>query len=256
MQKGLIQRVEGGVANLGAVLDVSSSVLLETLTAYRQAAANGTTISDQFGKTNFPGLPAPDLENEVFYIGEVTPVLHYCMGGLAIDREGHVLSKRGAIIPGLYAAGEVSGGVHGVNRLGGNSLLECTVFGTIVGNRIPIREKSSSGTTTTVTASKNVDTTKYNKTQKQDQQLREVSLAELKLHNTPESCWVAIHGTIYDLTNFASQHPAGKGPIHMFAGKDATDTFDIVHNKRVLEQFKLETIGQLAKDENFVTNNR
>jgi succinate dehydrogenase/fumarate reductase flavoprotein subunit len=53
------------------------------------------------------------------------------MGGLAIDQsgDGKVVDISGAPIPGLYAAGEIIGGVHGVNRLGGSSLLDCVVFG-------------------------------------------------------------------------------------------------------------------------------
>merc|ERR1719230_1472813 len=54
------------------------------------------------------------------------------MGGLEIDEDSRVLGPRGPI-PGLYAAGEVAGGVHGNNRLGGNSLLDCVVFGRVSG---------------------------------------------------------------------------------------------------------------------------
>ncbi|KAF4648263.1 hypothetical protein FOL46_003141, partial [Perkinsus olseni] len=55
------------------------------------------------------------------------------MGGLKIDTTGHVLDKEGKPIRGLYAAGELMGGVHGNNRLGGNSLLDCVVFGRLTG---------------------------------------------------------------------------------------------------------------------------
>jgi len=104
-----------------------------TLEEYQQAAQEGV---DVFGKTTFRGLPAQDIEKEVFYVGTITPVLHYCMGGLAIDAEGRVMGQDGVPIPGLYACGEVSGGVHGDNRLAGNSLLECVVYGTIVSESI------------------------------------------------------------------------------------------------------------------------
>ena len=63
----------------------------------------------------------------------ITPVIHYCMGGLEIDEDSAVVSQSGKAIPGLYAAGEVAGGVHGNNRLGGNSLLDCVVFGRVAG---------------------------------------------------------------------------------------------------------------------------
>jgi succinate dehydrogenase/fumarate reductase flavoprotein subunit len=58
------------------------------------------------------------------------------MGGIAIDSGAHVLRETDAsVIDGLYAAGEVTGGVHGTNRLAGNSLLECVVFGRIAGEQ-------------------------------------------------------------------------------------------------------------------------
>merc|ERR1711862_1095016 len=63
----------------------------------------------------------------------ITPVIHYCLGGLEIDTDSAVVGPHGKAIPGLYAAGEVAGGVHGNNRLGGNSLLDCVVFGRVSG---------------------------------------------------------------------------------------------------------------------------
>ena len=71
-----------------------------------------------------------------FYYGLVTPVIHYSMGGLAITPDGKVLNKKDEIVENLYAVGEVSGGVHGGNRLGGSSLLECVVFGKVVSDSI------------------------------------------------------------------------------------------------------------------------
>jgi succinate dehydrogenase / fumarate reductase flavoprotein subunit len=59
---------------------------------------------------------------------EVAPTAHYSMGGVRVDPETH-----GTDVQGLYAAGECAAGVHGANRLGGNSLTECLVFGRIVG---------------------------------------------------------------------------------------------------------------------------
>lgn len=73
--------------------------------------------------------------SNIFY-GIVTPVIHYCMGGIQINENAQVINKHGNIINGLYAIGEVTGGLHSNNRLGGNSLLECVVFGMIVGNNI------------------------------------------------------------------------------------------------------------------------
>merc|ERR1719482_2163089 len=77
-------------------------------------------------------IPGNKVATEPFYVAIITPVIHYCMGGLEIDVNSNVMGPRGPI-KGLYAAGEVAGGVHGNNRLGGNSLLDCVVFGRVAG---------------------------------------------------------------------------------------------------------------------------
>jgi succinate dehydrogenase/fumarate reductase flavoprotein subunit len=110
-------------------------------------------------------IPGSAVKNEPFYVAIITPVIHYCMGGLEIDAEGAVLGKNG-VIKGLYCAGEVAGGVHGNNRLGGNSLLDCVVFGRVTGEaatkyilgsdakRVDLKELTKGGLTGEVKASK------------------------------------------------------------------------------------------------------
>merc|ERR1712223_846029 len=78
-------------------------------------------------------IPGSAVKTEPYYVAIITPVIHYCMGGLEIDCDSLVLNAEGKAIKGLYAAGEVAGGVHGNNRLGGNSLLDCVVFGRVAG---------------------------------------------------------------------------------------------------------------------------
>lgn len=72
--------------------------------------------------------------DDIFNVAIMTPVLHYTMGGVQIDAESRVIDTTGKPIPGLFAAGEVAGGVHGANRLGGSSLLGCVVFGRVSGD--------------------------------------------------------------------------------------------------------------------------
>merc|ERR1719253_2381042 len=103
------------------------------------AYPNGKSWDDASGPTGSGKkfyhnvIPGSAVKKETFYVAIITPVIHYCMGGLEIDKEGAVLKSDGAPIKGLYCAGEVAGGVHGNNRLGGNSLLDCVVFGRVTG---------------------------------------------------------------------------------------------------------------------------
>ena len=73
------------------------------------------------------------LTKAPYYIQKVAPSVHHTMGGVAIDTKAHVINTDGQIIPGLFAAGEVTGGVHGANRLGGNAITDLAVFGRIAG---------------------------------------------------------------------------------------------------------------------------
>merc|ERR1719311_1455457 len=89
------------------------------------------------------------------------------MGGLEVDVHSRVLGAGGKEIPGLYAAGEIAGGIHGNNRLGGNSLLDCVVFGRVAGKhaaeymlggnakKTSLKDLSGGGLSGAVTASKN-----------------------------------------------------------------------------------------------------
>ena len=77
-------------------------------------------------------LSAKAFENGISFYGKrLAPATHHTMGGLVVDEKRHVLDASGKPIPGLYAAGEVTGGIHGGNRLGGNALTEILVSGRI-----------------------------------------------------------------------------------------------------------------------------
>merc|ERR1712227_1142970 len=94
-------------------------------------AYGGGKTYDKWGKKFFHNLPVE--VNDRYHVAVVTPVIHYCMGGLKIDDEARVLTASGKIIEGLYGSGEAAGGTHGTNRLGGNSLLDCVVYGRVSG---------------------------------------------------------------------------------------------------------------------------
>merc|ERR1712057_76401 len=102
------------------------------------AYPSGKTWDEPSGKTGSGKkffhniIPGSAVAKEPFYVAIITPVIHYCMGGLEVTEFAEVLGKKGKI-NGLYAAGEIAGCVHGNNRLGGNSLLDCVVFGRVAG---------------------------------------------------------------------------------------------------------------------------
>ncbi|MDR1210809.1 MAG: FAD-dependent oxidoreductase [Spirochaetaceae bacterium] len=73
------------------------------------------------------------MGNPPFYAAKRAPTVHHTMGGLRIDAQARVLGVDNRPIPGFYAAGEVTGGVHGANRLGGNALADISVYGKIAG---------------------------------------------------------------------------------------------------------------------------
>lgn len=105
-----------------------------TIKAYAKAAAGGER--DLFDRQYFGHWELSKVtEDTVVYVGRVTPAVHFTMGGVVINQKGQVLGKDDMQIEGLWAAGEVTGGLHGENRLAGSSLLECVVFGRIAGDQ-------------------------------------------------------------------------------------------------------------------------
>jgi len=237
MHKGLVTRLEG-IDALAGWMGQDVDTLKNTLVQYHADAIKG---QDEWGKTSFQGDFDEDLDQEVFFVGIVTPVLHYCMGGITIDKDGNVLDENGLPIGGLHAAGEVTGGVHGDNRLGGNSLLECTVYGTIVGKKIPIQSKSISATQIVPPSLSN-----GLPIEEEPPQLRDIPMDELTKHNSESDCWVAIHGKVYDLTDFAESHPPGAESIYRLGGTDGTEAFQSIHNEGMLEDFEDDLIGVLV----------
>lgn len=111
--------------------ELDQQALRETFTQYN--AAKDGSVLDPFGKDRFP--VAFNWDENIFVMF-ITPSIHYTMGGLLIDEHARVLTAGKDPIVGLLAAGEVTGGVHGNNRLAGNSLLECVVFGTVAAQTV------------------------------------------------------------------------------------------------------------------------
>ena len=112
---------------LAKAMGVDEAALAETMNNW-----NGYVEAKNdpdFGRTSF----ANPLNTAPYYAIKVTAGVHHTMGGLKINPNTEVLNENGEVIPGLFAAGEVTGGVHGANRLGGNAVADFTVFGRIAG---------------------------------------------------------------------------------------------------------------------------
>ena len=114
------------IEELAEKIDVDPATLAETLKNWNQYVADQN--DPDFGRTT--GMDQ-DLSQAPFYAIKIAPGIHHTMGGVHIDTDAQVIDKDGNPIPGLFAAGEVVGGVHGGNRLGGNAVADIVVFGKI-----------------------------------------------------------------------------------------------------------------------------
>lgn len=134
-------------AEIGVTAD--PDVVLETIRNYDMAvmgqgefedvgkAIASRTIGDvEKNEDGSYNVDTYDLENTTLRIRLMAPSTHHTMGGVEVDTKRHVLDTEGNIIPGLYAAGEVTGGIHGGNRLGGNAIVEIFVSGRTAANAV------------------------------------------------------------------------------------------------------------------------
>merc|ERR1740121_2116307 len=280
--RGVMKFYESGEA-LAKDMGVPVSVLEETHEGHYQAAKktekdpdggswpahpSGKSWDESSGKTGSGKkfyhniIPGSDVKSEPFYVAIITPVIHYCMGGLEIDVDSAVVNSNGKAIPGLYAAGEVAGGVHGNNRLGGNSLLDCVVFGRVAGKHcakymlgagmkdISLAQLSGGGLTGAVESSK------FSGGSYEDGMNKSApaaaaggggggggyTMAEVAKHTSKSDCWVVVSGQVLNVTNFLSDHPGGELAILTFAGKDATEEFNMIHPPDVIPKYAPDAI--------------
>lgn len=126
--RGLMKKMSG--KELAKDIGCSEDALQKTFLDYNDIADGKK--KDPFGKKFFHNLPF-DI-NDTFHVAVMEPVLHFTMGGIEINDKAQVLNADGAPFDGLYACGELAGGVHGANRLGGSSLLGCVVYGRVAGD--------------------------------------------------------------------------------------------------------------------------
>lgn len=281
MGRGLMKEMTG--AELCKEMGISTSSLEATFKEYNKSGENPG--SDKWGKKFYEALPAK--VDDTFMVAQITPVIHYCMGGVAGDKNGCVLTQSEAPIPGLYVAGEALGGVHGVNRLGGSSLLDCVVYGRVSGRSAskhlltnlitkgaPAAGGAAPGVNVTVTPGKKAvtldiswdgkavastassapaiedDKGSYEDdpnaafygqgTKKAEGGATSYTKEEVAKHNTDKDCWVILNDVAYDVTDFLDDHPGGKKAIMLYAGKDATKEFEMLHKPDILTKYAAE----------------
>ena len=112
---------------LAKAMGVDEATFVSTMNTWNQAVEAKSDA--EFNRTSF----ANPLTTAPYYAIKITPAVHHTMGGIVINPKAEVLNEKGEVISGLFAAGEVTGGVHGANRLGGNAVADFTVFGRIAG---------------------------------------------------------------------------------------------------------------------------
>ena len=115
---------------LAEKLGIPPQTFSQTIKTYNQYQKNGNDLEFERKGSEMPRA----IEKAPYYAVEVAPAIHHTMGGLKINTKAQVLNNSNEVIPGLFAAGEVTGGVHGANRLGGTAVADIVIYGRIAAN--------------------------------------------------------------------------------------------------------------------------
>ena len=281
--RGLMRHFKSG-ADLAKEMGIETSKLEQVFKDYNDYASGKK--KDPHGKKFFQNYPF-DVSDE-FHVALMEPVLHFTMGGVEIDDQARILIDDGKkALEGLWACGELAGGVHGSNRLGGSALLGCVVYGRVAGagaanylfqkllaegggggsaqarlqqislhidparpGRITVDWNSGGaggsygsqpeGQVSTAAVQNDTgsssDPAKVKKPAKKlEIPDKEFSLEDIAKHNTKDDCWVSVNGMALNVTDFLENHPGGPKAILLYAGKDATEEFNMLHDKNVIE---------------------
>ena len=123
--KGLLTKCDDYKA-LADLIGTDEETIKETIEGWIEIVKNNE--DKEFGRKGMDETRS-DLSKAPYYAVQISPGIHHTMGGVEVNTKSEVIDKEGNTIPGLYAAGEVTGGIHGANRLGGNAIADIVVFG-------------------------------------------------------------------------------------------------------------------------------
>ena len=278
--KGLLRLVEGGAEGIGQIAQERFELEQGTHTTMTRAEVVENvkkTLEDPTGG----GVPRKFIDNAnsssassssssgAYYVGIVEPVVHYTMGGLTVSSGSEVLrgGTEGEVMQGLYAVGEVMGGVHGDNSLGGSSLLDCVVFGLGAADGIVKRGEGGDYNSREVEVEVEVEVEMGGGINSMISQITMVDLPEMtELYKTdtnappdsdsdsnsrppppprslPAKQIAVINGRTFDLTAFIPLHPGG--PILLstpnedltsrFTNAHGADSFDLLDRASIVE---------------------
>jgi len=128
ISKGVIRKFDT-IEELAKAYNINLEGLKAEIERYNSLVEKG--VDEDFGRPS--AAMVEKIDTPPFYACRLWPKVHHCMGGVQINTKAQVIDKWGNVIPGLYAAGEVTGGIHGACRLGSCAVADCLVFGRIAG---------------------------------------------------------------------------------------------------------------------------
>ena len=272
--RGLMKKMTG--KELAEEIGCTPDHLQGTFKAYNDIADGKK--KDPYGKKFFNNGPV-DI-NDDFHVAVMEPVLHFTMGGIEINDKAQILNSEGKPFDALFACGELAGGVHGANRLGGSSLLGCVVYGRVAGDtasnylfqkalnnaggaaqrlgqislhidpsqpgKVSVEWGNQGPSISRAAAPAPAPSAPAESKASQPAEFKipekEFTMEEVGKHNKKEDLWVVVKGVVLDLTNWLDEHPGGPQAIMNFMGRDATEEFEMLHDDEVIPKYAAKQV--------------
>jgi flavocytochrome c len=225
--RGLMKKMSG--KELAKEIGCGEAALVKNFQEYNQIVAGKK--KDPFGKKYFHN--GPFELSDTFHVAVMEPVLHFTMGGMEINDKAQVLNGEKKPFDGLFACGELAGGVHGANRLGGSSLLGCVVYGRVAGasaSQYLLQQLTSGGISSA-----------------------QQRLGQISLHIDPSTPgqisveWTGASGPAKSLAGSTTSQPAQKSAAPVVDSGKTKDANDISQFKVPEKEYSLEEVAKHNK---------